>query len=120
MKGWKRKYYLKYFKITSPSNEFFLGAFYNNTLSNHFEILKNKYLDWVVNDTSYIGTENKKIKKFKKNYYMPIFGFFQEFGMDCKIKIIYETKGSIKSIKSTIDYLVDGLKDFKNCYNLKI
>lgn len=117
MEGWKRKYYLKYFKITSPTNEFFLGGFYNNTLLKHFEILKNKYLIWVVNDTSHVGKDKEKIKK---NYYMPIFSFFQEFGVDCKIELIFETKGSIKSIKKTLNYLIDGLKNFKNCYNLKI
>lgn len=108
---WKRRYYLKIFKITSPSNEFFISGCYNTTLLKHFEILKNKYLEWVVNDT---------YNKFKRTYYNKIFSFFLKFGVDCEIKLLYEYRGYIKNIKKNVDYFVDGLKNFENCYNLKI
>jgi hypothetical protein len=110
---WVRKYYLKFFKITSPTNDFFIGGFYNISLSKHFENIKKKYLEWVVDDTCFVN-------KGKKKYYMPIFSFFQEFGVDCKIELIYQDIGSIKNIKNIIDYIVEGLKNYKKCYNLKI
>ena len=101
---WKRNYHIKLFLLQSSCGAYFIGGCYNTNLLRYFEKLKKNYMKW-------------KMNLMNRSKYSLIFGFFENFGIDCEIKIFYEYKGFIKSIKVNVDYLVDGLKSFKNCYN---
>jgi hypothetical protein len=101
---WKRKYHIKIYRLFSPCGSYFIGGCYDTSILQHFQKLKINYMTW-------------KMNVMNRKKYSLVFGFFEKFGIDCEIKILYEYKGFIKSIKVKVHYLVDGLKNYKNCYN---
>ena len=98
-----REYNGKLYKIISRTGDFYVGFCYQVNLQTHFEILKKKYLSWKLN--------------FKRSKYCILFGFFEKFGIDCEIKLLKDYRGTIKKLKGIVDYIVDGLKDYNNCFN---
>lgn len=100
-----RTYNIKIFKITTPCNNFFITGCYNVKITSHFKNLLKIYNAWK-NDLT-----NRKS-------YQIIFGFFEKYGTDCNIKLCCEYIGTNNSKKEVIDYLLNRLKDYKNCFNL--
>jgi hypothetical protein len=98
-------YNIKICKITTPCNIFFITGCYNVKIETYIKRLRKFYNEWK-NDLT-----NRKS-------YQVIFGFFEKYGVDYQIKLLCEYRGSNQSKKEVIDYLLDNLKDYKNCFNI--
>lgn len=99
-----RQYNGKIYKIISCTGEYFIGFCYQVSLKTHLKILLQNYLSW-------------KLDLKGRNKYCVLFGFFENFGIDCKIELLIDYRNTIQKMRGIVKYLVDGLKDYNNCYN---
>lgn len=98
-------YNIKIFKIYDKLGNFYITGCYNVKITTHLKRLLKFYSDWK-NDLT-----NRKS-------YQVVFGFFEKYGTDCEIKLCCSYVGTNQSKKEVIEYLLDSLKDYKNCFNI--